>query len=157
MRLFARDYFANDQNMKYLTQECSFDIPSLSDDRTVNVLTLVHPDTSGTFQIVVSRDQLIGGEDLSRCMQRQIGLMTRHVTGFKEISRRPVEIGEQRAPALELESTFRQSGSAFYQIQAMTVVDAPRLLVITLSSQTPLTELHRTTWRTLLDSYSAHA
>ncbi|AOJ68294.1 MULTISPECIES: DcrB-related protein [Burkholderia] len=143
--------------MKYLTQECSFEIPSLGDDRTVNVLALTHPDTSGTFQIVVSRDQLIGGEDLGRCMQRQIGLMTRHVTGFKEISRRPVEIGERRAPALELESTFRQSGSAFYQIQAMTVTDAPRLLVITLSSQTPLTDAHRATWRTLLASYSAHA
>ncbi|AOJ80368.1 MULTISPECIES: DcrB-related protein [Burkholderia] len=143
--------------MKYLTQECSFEIPSLGDDRTVNVLALTHPDTSGTFQIVVSRDQLIGGEDLGRCMQRQIGLMTRHVTGFKEISRRPVEIGERRAPALELESTFRQSGSAFYQIQAMTVTDAPRLLVITLSSQTPLTDAHRATWRALLASYSAHA
>jgi hypothetical protein len=143
--------------MKYLTQECNFEIPSLADDRTVNVLTLTHPETNGTFQIVVSRDQLVGGEDLTRCMQRQIGLMTRHVTGFKEISRRPVEIGEQRAPALELESTFRQSGSAFYQIQVMTVIEAPRLLVITLSSQTPLTDVHRTAWQQLLESYNAHA
>ncbi|MFL9871322.1 DcrB-related protein [Paraburkholderia megapolitana] len=142
--------------MKYLTQECSFDIPSLNDDRTVNVLTLTHPETHGTFQIVVSRDQLIGGEDLSRCMQRQIGLMTRHVTAFKEIARRQVEIGAPGSPALELESTFRQSGSTFHQIQAMTVIDAPRLLVITLSSQTPLTDAHREAWQQLLASYSAN-
>ncbi|MEN2471582.1 DcrB-related protein [Burkholderia sp. GS2Y] len=142
--------------MKYLIQEGSFDVPSLTDDRTVNVLTLAHPQTSGTYQIVVSRDQLVGGEDLERCMQRQIGLMTRHVTGFKEIARRQVEIGAQQVPALELESTFRQSGSTFHQIQAMTVVDAPRLLVITLSSQTPLSDEHRTAWKQLLDSYHPH-
>jgi hypothetical protein len=142
--------------MKYLIQECSFDVPSLTDDRTVNVLTLAHPQTSGTYQIVVSRDQLIGGEDLERCMRRQIGLMTRHVTGFKEIARQQVEIGAQRVPALELESTFKQSGSTFHQIQAMTVVDAPRLLVVTLSSQTPLSDEHRAAWKQLLDSYQPH-
>jgi hypothetical protein len=135
--------------MKYMTQECSFDIPSLTDDRTVNVLTVPLTGTNGTLQVVVSRDRLIAGEDLDKCMQRQIGLMTRHVTSFREIGRR-----HKGSSALELESSFRQSGSMFYQLQMMTVVEEPRLLVITLSSQVPIGDAHRAIWQQILDSYS---
>lgn len=139
--------------MRYHTQECSFEIPNLIEDRTVNALTLNCPTTGTPFQVVVGRDQLIAGEDLEECLKRQVRLMTRHVTNFREVSRRELLRNEGGLQAVEVESTFRQNNTSFYQIQAILILSAPRLLVLTLSNQTPLRESHREVWSTILDSY----
>ncbi|APR38897.1 DcrB-related protein [Paraburkholderia sp. SOS3] len=139
--------------MKYFTHECSFDIPNLAEDRTVNALTLHCPITGSPFQVVVSRDELIGGEDLVVCIKRQVRMMTRHVSNFRELARREIFRNSNGLQALEIESAFRQANSNYYQVQAVIITRPPSLLVLTLSNQTPLREPHRETWATILDTY----
>jgi hypothetical protein len=138
--------------MPYTTQELTLDLPEVTQDRTVNVLTLADPERGTPYQIIMNRDQLLAEETLPQCVARQLGVMTRQTQVFKLVSQQDSRIGTAQTPAVLLESHFTQAGQTYYQLQALLVTEAPKLLVITLSSHVPLSPTHRDMWLKTLQS-----
>lgn len=143
--------------MYYYTNEIRLELPEIKQDRTVNVLTLTDPSRGIPMQLVVSRDQLLGGEDLDKCFERQLGILRRQTQALKINSQQSLKIGESAIPAKEVESSFSQGGKSFHQLQAMWVVEAPMLLVLTLSSQLPINNELREFWRQMLTKLALRA
>lgn len=138
--------------MNYLTHEIEIDLPALTMDRSINVLTLTEPEGGTPFQIIINRDLLLGGETLQECFDRQVGLVTRQAQSFKTVVRQTGPVGPQDIPAIGIESRFTQAGKSYHQLQAMFVTEPPRLMVLTLSSHVPLGPGHREVWMRLLSS-----
>lgn len=138
--------------MNYLTHEIAIDLPALTMDRSVNVLTLTEPEGGTPFQIIINRDLLLNGETLQECFERQVGLVTRQAQSFKTLARQAGPVGPDDIQAIVIESRFTQAGKSHHQLQAMFVIDPPRLMVLTLSSHVPLGPGHREVWMRLLSS-----
>lgn len=140
--------------MEYQTNELHIDLPEVAQDRTINVLTIPDPAQNSTFQIILNRDALVGGETLPQCVERQIGLIKRQAQSFKIVDRQACKVGPQQIDAITLESGFTQSGKTFHQLQALFITQAPTLMAVTLSSHQPLHDGHRKAWADLLAGLS---
>ena len=138
--------------MTFLTNEFSIDLPEVSMDRTVNVLTINDPERNTPFQIIINRDMLLAEETLKQCCERQVGLITRQAKSFKTVSQKTGFVGAAQTEAILIESSFSQAGKTYFQLQAMFVTEAPKLMVLTLSSHVPLHPGHRDTWNKTLQS-----
>ncbi|MCL2724709.1 MAG: DUF1795 domain-containing protein [Polyangiaceae bacterium] len=138
--------------MYYYTNELTLDLPEIVGDRSINILTATDPQRGVPFQIIISRDLLLGGETLQQCFDRQVGQMTRQTQAFKASVKRAVQIGPDKLEGMEIESSFVQASTTFHQIQAMWVVKTPQMMVLTLSSQIPIHDGHRKIWQHALDS-----
>lgn len=138
--------------MNYLTHEIAFDLPGLTMDRSINVLTLADPQQGTPFQVILNRDELLAGETLPQSFERQVGLMTRQVQSFKILARQAGPVGPQDIQVIGIESRFTQAGKNYHQLQALFVTEPPRLMVLTLSSHAPLGPGPREVWMDLLNS-----
>lgn len=136
----------------YKAQDFQCDLPQVQDDRSVNLLTVVDEGTGLPFQIIVNRDQLLGSETLQDCFKRQIGLAERQTKGFKHTKFTAREDIPNATPVYCIESEFSQGGKKMYQLQAMVELAAPKLLVITLSSTTAISDGMRKTWNQLINT-----
>lgn len=132
--------------MLFHTQEILLDLPEVSQDRTINVLSLHEPQQNTPCQLVINRDVLLGNETLAQCVERQIGIIKRQTQSFKLISQQPAKLGAAEIDAVLLESKFIQASKTFYQLQALFTIEPPKLLAVTLSSQFPLHEGHHALW-----------
>jgi len=138
--------------MYYHTNELSVELPEIITDRSVNVLTVAESQHSVPFQIIINRDVLLNGENLQQCFDRQVAQMTRQTQGFKVNVKGPVPVGKEGMEGLEIESSFKQTGKSFHQIQAMWITQAPKMVVLTLSSTVAINDGHRKLWRQALAS-----
>ena len=138
--------------MDYQTNEFTLGLPDIASDRSVNVLTLTDAERGTPFQVIINRDMLLANETLQQCLERQVGLMTRQAQSFKVVSKQDGAVGEVEIPAVLVESSFSQAGKTYHQLQAMFVTEAPKLVVLTLSSHVPLHEGHREVWKGMLNS-----
>ena len=76
--MIPKPYFFNEGSLTFAQEEFT--------DRTVNILTLGHPETS-KMNLTISRDELKPNEDLTAYVSRQIGLMEQQIKGYKLIRR----------------------------------------------------------------------
>jgi hypothetical protein len=135
----------------YRIHEAQLQLPAPVQDRSVNVLTYLEPETQAPFQIVVNRDVLVGEETIPQCFDRQLALLTRQTKQFKIIRRQQQDRPGGLQPLCAVESSFSQGGQNFYQLQCMLrLAAAPQVLVFTLSSSTPLRQGHRQFWDAML-------
>lgn len=135
----------------YTIEEAHLDLPPPVQDRSVNVLGYIEPGTQTPFQIIINRDELLGGETVPECFNRQLQALTRQAKQFKVIRREEHERPDGLQPLFTVESSFQQAGRAQHQLQCMVVTQAPKLLVLTLSSAVALNQGHREFWEQLLE------
>lgn len=137
----------------YLIQEAALNLPPPLQDRSVNVLSYIEPGTQTPFQIVINRDELIGGETIPQCFSRQLALVTRQTKQFKLIRREAVEREGGLQPLYLIETSFSQGGKSHFQLQCMLLTATPpKVLVLTLSSGIAINVGHRQVWADLLDT-----
>lgn len=122
-------------------------------DRSVNVLSFDAPEWDGPRTLVITRDELMEGEDLEGCLRRQLKLLSRQTADFKELARRPVEVGPAKLPGFEIESRYKHAHTPTWQIQALFQLPSGALLIFTLTGLSAITEEFREYWRALLHSF----
>lgn len=123
-----------------------------SDDRSINILSLARQDAP-PLTLIITRDALEPGEGLAAAVTRQLKALSRQVQAFKEHARREATFGRDAWPVVLLETSFKQAGQPTHQCQAVAQLADNRLLILTLSSPTPLTDGLREQWLALLDSF----
>ncbi|MBI1906570.1 MAG: DUF1795 domain-containing protein [Rhodocyclales bacterium] len=123
-----------------------------TDDRSINILNLARHDEPPQT-LVITRDALGPGEVLAAAVTRQIKELSRQVQAFKEHARRDATFGTSALPVVLLETSFKQAGQPTHQCQAIAQLAGDRLLILTLSTPTPVTDGLRAQWLALLDSF----
>lgn len=121
--------------MLYHINEGAFDL-SLDGrlDRTLNLLAM--PDGTG-LTYIISRDDLQTGETLAQFVDRQLQQLKTQVSGFKELSRGEVALGDPKlgVKGIEIGTEFRQNGQELHQRQAIfQLPGGARALIFTASS-----------------------
>jgi len=137
--------------MRYNLNEGTFELPKNTQDRTVNVLIL--SDAPAGLSLVVNRDRLEPGENFEGFIKRQLHTVSRQVRQFQEHARRNVKVGASQLTGLQLDSSFKQNGQTFHQLQTVFQLPSGLILVTTLTSAIPLTQEHRTLAQRILDSF----
>ncbi|CAN7171094.1 DUF1795 domain-containing protein [Trinickia sp. LjRoot230] len=138
--------------MQYTLQEGSFVLPDAAADRTVNMLLL--NTGPGALNLVVSRDKLRDGENLDAFIERQWTTAARQVSDLKEVARRPVFVGRKELHGVQIDSTMEQEGRTFHQSQTIFQLGADgRMLVMTLTCASPLTDEQQAAVKQMLDSF----
>lgn len=138
--------------MNYTIHEGTFALPDAAADRTVNMLLLnIGP---GGLSLVVSRDVLRDGETVDGFIERQWTTASRQVKDLVEVARRTVAVGVKQLPGVQIDSTMQQQGRTFHQSQTIfRIDDAGRMMVMTTTCASPLTDEQQTALQHMLDSF----
>ncbi len=150
----AMPYLFNEGNLTFAQEEFT--------DRTVNILTLGHPETS-KMNLTISRDELKPNEDLIAYVSRQIGLMEKQIKGYKLIRRWQNTLGsEAQVMAGEsIEATHKtNNNSLLYQRQSgFTFAEGRfkgRVIVFSITQDKPFSVEFDGYWQNLLSTFRTH-
>jgi hypothetical protein len=138
--------------MDYQINEGSFHIPDQAQDRSVNMLVLNHG--PGGLTLVVTRDQLQAGEQLEGFLRRQLRTLSSQVKGFKQQDLETLSVGPAALTALRIATSFKQNNATVHQLQTAFLLGGDAVLVLTLSSSSPLTAEQNAYAQALLDSFT---
>jgi hypothetical protein len=146
----------------YLFNEGSISLALDSfNDLTVNTFVLEYGEKS-SMNIMISRDKLVSGEDISAYVTRQIGVLGKNIKNHKISSRLPATLGSGKG-AIQgevIEATQKNSGKTFHQRQAGFPLPAPfvgRVLVFSVTQDKPFSESFNKSWNLLLESFKLRA
>lgn len=138
--------------MDYHINEGSFIIPEQAQDRSVNMLILNHG--PGGLTLAVTRDMLQQGEELDAFVSRQLRTLAAQVKQFRQQEPVALTVGTSRLPALQIGTSFKQNNATMHQLQTVVMLDATRVLVLTLTCAAPLTAEQTAYAQQLLDSFT---
>jgi len=133
----------------YQTNEATFDTPEEWKDQTVNIFSVgtkpPHP-----LSVVVSRERLKDGQELTDYAEAQIKQYEEKLKDFRLLSKRQVMAGE--SPALEAEFTWTSAKGPMHQRQAFIPRDR-RVLLITVTAPVKIADAHQEQVDRLLASF----
>lgn len=134
----------------------SFALDSFN-DLTVNTFVFEY-DEKLSMNIMITRDKLVSGEDISAYVTRQIGVLGKNIKNHKISSRLPATLGSGKG-AIQgevIEATQKNGGKTFHQRQAGFPLPAPfvgRALVFSVTQDKPFSESFNKSWNLLLESF----
>jgi hypothetical protein len=138
--------------MNYHINEGSFAIPEQAQDRSVNMLILNHG--PGGLTLAVTRDMKQQGEELGAFVSRQLRTLAAQVKQFKQQEPVALAVGPAQLPALQISTSFKQNNATMHQLQTVVMLDASRVLVLTLTCAAPLTPEQTVYAQQMLDSFT---
>lgn len=138
--------------MNYHINEGSFAIPEQAQDRSVNMLILNHG--PGGLTLAVTRDVVQQGEELTAFVSRQLRTLAAQVKQFRQQEPVALAVGPAQLPALQIGTSFKQNNATMHQLQTVIMLDASRVLVLTLTCAAPLTAEQTAYAQQLLDSFA---
>jgi hypothetical protein len=95
-------------------KDLSFDVPRDWVDRSVVAFAApTKPGETSASNVVVTKDTLPQGEDVSGYVDRQLTLLAKHLHGFELEGRRNIEVDSH--PAVELRYGWRAEGAPLRQ------------------------------------------
>lgn len=141
--------------MSYIVNEGRFELDYI-EDRSLNILSLPHQSNGTPLNLVISRDVLLPGEDLTACLARQIKQLTRTVKAFKELKREGGWIGagdETSFPAIVIYTRFEQGRQPFFQAQCIAQGPDNKLLILTLTNSIAFDDALIARWKAILAGF----
>jgi hypothetical protein len=137
--------------MNYTIQEGKLRLRAL-EDRSVNIIA-VECVEGPALHLVISRDELLPGEDLHASVDRQLKVAARQMQAFKEVDRREHTLGTTALPAILVQTQFKQSGQSIFQLQAAALFAPAKMLIFTFNSPIPFSDALRAQWEQMLASF----
>lgn len=137
-----------------LFNEGMVSLPEAYQDRTVNVF----PSPGGhapSFNI--SRDTLNADETLTAYIDRQLGLMEKHLKGWKQSDRSAAQLGDNLFQGEIIHASYQRDTKRIWQQQAVFTTQEQHILVFTMTSAATLTDADNARFKTLLRSFRLHA
>ncbi len=141
--------------MNYSIQEGKLALRAL-EDRSVNIVA-VECVEGPALHLVISRDELLPGEDLHASVDRQLKVAARQMQAFKEVKRRDHTVGTTALPAVLVQTQFKQSGQSIYQLQAAAALAHGKMLIFTFNSPIPFSDALHAQWEQMLASFAPSA
>ncbi|MBD1229008.1 DcrB-related protein [Xenorhabdus griffiniae] len=129
--------------------EGSITLPDGYQEQTVNII--IAPDAPA---LNISRDQLHEGEDLTRYLTRQKGLLEKSLRDWQLLEEQDAQLGDNLLQGALLLSRYRpKKGQQVYQYQAVFLRDESKVLIFTMSSPQAFTETQRQWLNDCLNSF----
>jgi hypothetical protein len=129
--------------MIYQFNEGTIAVPDGLTDRTMHMLV---PLGGGSFNFIISHDELEPGETPPEFLQRQLDDLNRQVNKFSELSRKAVTLGAADSPikGVQLEIRYKQQGKFLHHLQAAFLMpDGKSILTFTASLPKPFSDEER--------------
>ncbi|MFE8115714.1 DcrB-related protein [Brenneria goodwinii] len=105
-------------------------VPEGYQDNTVNVFVSSH-ENAPSFNI--SRDLLVEGETLPAYIDRQLGQLEKHLSGWKLLAREAAELGQHVLSGEHVRASYLRDGRRIWQDQAVFSLDDHRVLIFSQS------------------------
>ncbi|CBA26776.1 DcrB-related protein [Cronobacter turicensis] len=140
--------------MKYTLQEGSFSLfPAAWQDTS---MTMLRDDESG-LSLIVSRGAIPDDSDFEKEFHRQWEVLRAQMGEIQQSEFARILVGQPSHRAVEVETAFVRQDQQIWQKQfAVQALDAPRLLIFTLSALRPFTDEDVERWNTIKQSLTLH-
>ncbi|EKY3199636.1 DUF1795 domain-containing protein [Cronobacter turicensis] len=140
--------------MKYTLQEGSFSLfPAAWQDTS---MTMLRDDESG-LSLIVSRGAIPDDSDFEKEFHRQWEVLRAQMGEIEQSDFSRIVVGQPSLRAVEVETAFVRQGQQIWQKQfAVQALDAPRLLIFTLSALRPFTDEDAKRWNAIKQSLTLH-